>query len=427
MKTARGQIAESGRRCRRPARQLTPGQLRPTDVIGSFFLCGIFLALAGTVAVANGLHPWPWGRWLALHLLFIGGISQLILGASQFFAGAFLATDPPPRSLIRAQLACWNAGSICVAIAVPRGLHDLALFGAGLLVIGLLLYGMGFGSMARRALNSAPWAGRWYLMAATFLAPGIAAGVAMANGYAWTHGNLLGAHLALNLGGWFGGAIVGTLHTFYPSLTRTQLRFPRLQPPTFVAWGAGVAGLGLGYGFALPWLAVVGWVVLGIAGVLLMSNVLGAVAAAVTPLSLPARLVGLGQFFLVAGVVVAAASAVDLGPERALVGSTRATVATLLVGGWIGLTVVGSLLHLLALLNRVRDLRRTMPVPHPIRDRAIAAAAAASVSGLAVAHLLGGEASTRVAAALTICIYVGLGLRVVQLATLAAVRARPRL
>ena len=34
--------------------------------------------------------------------------------------------------------------------------------------------------------------------------------------------------MALNLAGWFGAAIVGTLHTFYPSLTQTQLRLPTL-------------------------------------------------------------------------------------------------------------------------------------------------------------------------------------------------------
>jgi nitrite reductase (NO-forming) len=264
-------------------------------------------------------------------------------------------------------------------------------------------------------------------MAAAFLVPGVLAGASMANGHAWTHGNLLGAHMALNLAGWFGAAIVGTLHTFYPSLTRTQLRFPRLQGPTYAAWGAGVAGLAVGYGFAAPWLADAGWILLGIASALLAVNVVGAIAVAVTPLSLPARLVGSAQMFLVAGVAVAAATAIDLGPEQALSGSTRAAVATLLVAGWIGLTVIGSLLHLLALLNRVRDLRRAMPASHPTRDAAIVAVAVVAVAALALDHLIGGGRPAGIAVALVIGVYAGLGLRILQLAARAAVRALPRI
>ena len=73
------------------------------------------------------------------------------------------------------------------------------------------------------------------------------------------HGSLLGAHLAFNLGGWLGGAIVGTLHTFAPSLTRSMLHFPRLQPLTFGFWSSGIGLLALGYGFGNEGLAIAGW------------------------------------------------------------------------------------------------------------------------------------------------------------------------
>lgn len=420
--------ASGGRRCRPRGIPLAPGQLRPTDVIGAFFLVAVLMGLAGAgVAIANAVDPWPWGRWLALHLVFLGAISQLVLGASQFFAGAFLATDPPPRKLIRGQLLCWNAGTLAVAAGVTEYLDAVTAAGVALLLAALVLYAAGFGAMSRRALNSAPWAARWYLAAAAFLAPGIVAGLAMANGYAWSPGDLLAAHMALNLAGWFGAAIVGTLHTFYPSLTRTQLRHPRLQAPTFAAWTAGVAALALGYGFDLDALSGGGWVLLAVAAALLGANVIGSLRAAQTGLSLPARLVGVAQLFLVAGIAVAAAAAIDLGPAHALTGSTRATVATLLVAGWIGLTVVGSLLHLLALLNRVRDLRRAMPEPHPVRDMAITAIAAAAVAALALGKLIEADAVADAAAALTIAVFAGLGARVLLLAGRAAVRARPRI
>ena len=81
------------------------------------------------------------------------------------------------------------------------------------------------------------------------------AGSLLARGTPWVHGDLLSAHMALNLAGWFGVAIVGTLHTFYPSLTQTQLRYPRLQNVAFAAWTGGVAALAVGYGWAVDPLA----------------------------------------------------------------------------------------------------------------------------------------------------------------------------
>jgi hypothetical protein len=70
------------------------------------------------------------------------------------------------------------------------------------------------------------------------------------DGVPWSAGSLLGAHMTLNLAGWFGTAIVGTLHTFFPSLTQTHLRFAALQRPTFAGWTLGTAALATGYGFA---------------------------------------------------------------------------------------------------------------------------------------------------------------------------------
>jgi nitrite reductase (NO-forming) len=379
------------------------------------------------VAVANGVDTWPWGRWLALHLVFVGGISQLVLGASQFFAGAFLATDPPPRWLIRGQLLGWNLGALTLAYAVPAGSEALTWLAAACLIATLGAYAAGLITMRRRSLGSVPWASRWYMAGAAFFAVGIVGGALLATGAAWGYGNLLGGHMVLNLGGWFGTAIVGTLHTFYPSLTGSRLRFPRFQLPTFVAWSAGIAALSSGYAFAADPLALAGWVMLTIAAALLTVNVAGSLLSASRTLSLPARLVGVAQLFLVAGLLVAGGAAFGTGAAEAVTGSTRTAVGTLLVSGWIGLTVVGSLLHLLALLVRVRDLSRGMPQPHPVRDTAVTALAGAGVSVVAVEQLVGVDALAGVAAVLLICAYVFLGARVALLAGKVLTLARPRL
>ena len=414
----------SGRRCR--ARPRAHGELRPTDVVGAFFVAGVGFIVAGVIAaVVNAVDPWSWGRWLALHLVFVGGISQLVLGASQFFVGAFLATDPPPRALVRAQVACWNAGAVLLAVAVVRSWEPLVWLAVALLLAGLATYGLGLAAMRRRAMRSRPLPLAWYGSAAAFLALGTVAGGALAVGAAWPHGNLLGAHLALNLGGWFGAAIVGTLHTFYPSLTKTELPRPHLERWTYGLWVGGIGALAGGYGWALEAVTLTGWIVLALAALVLSVNVGGCLVAAPRPLSLPARLLGVAQVFLVAGLAVAAATAAADGAMHALAGSTRAAVGTLLVAGWVGLTVLGSLVHLLAVVIRVRDLTRPLPVPRPGRDIALTALAAA---GVALVALAGSGAASDLSVpggAALIAAYAILLARVLGLAVRVVARARP--
>ncbi|MGV1047721.1 MAG: hypothetical protein ACOYD4_04230 [Solirubrobacterales bacterium] len=417
--------ARPSRRCRPRPRQ--EGGLRPTDVVGAFFVCGIaFLLAAAVAAAAQAISPWPWGRWLALHLAFVGGVSQLVLGASQFFAGAFLATDPPPRSLVRGQLIAWSTGAVLLAIAVPERADTLIWIAAGLLLVGLGLWGAAIAALRRRSLRRSPWATRWYVSAAAFLGLGMVAGSLLARGTPWSHGDLLGAHMALNLAGWFGAAIVGTLHTFYPSLTQTQLRYPRLQGVAFLAWTGGVAALALGYGWAVDPLAVAGWLALCVGALALLVNVAACSRGAVRPLSLPARIVGAAQPFLLAALVVATVAAIGDGPAQALAGSTRAAVGTLLVAGWIGLTVLGSLLHLLAVVVRVRGgFVAKMPVPRPRLDTALAALATAGIAALALSQGADLDGWRGPAKALLLAAYLILAGRVVAIAGRVLLRARP--
>lgn len=396
-------------------------------MVGAFFVCAIaFLAAAAIAGLAQALWPSPWGRWLALHLAFVGGVSQLVLGASQFFAGAFLATDPPPRRLVRAQLLAWNAGAALLAVAVPRGAGTLTWVAVALLLAALGVWSAAIAVMVRSSLRRSPWATRWYLAASAFFALGMIAGSLLAHASPWPHGNLLAAHMALNLTGWFGAAIVGTLHTFYPSLTQSQLRFPRLQAVAFAAWTGGVAALAVGYAWTLDAIALAGWLGLTAGALALLANVAASLRAAPRPLSLPARLVGVAQPFLLAALVSATVAAFEHGPAQALVGSTRTAVGTLLVSGWIGLTVLGSLLHLLAVVIRVRGgFRAVMPAPRPLRDTALAVLAALGVviTALAQAGALGGW--NGLGRALLLAAYALLGARVATLAGRVLLRARP--
>lgn len=346
--------AAANRRCARPRAPVAAGELRPADAIAAFFSAGIgFLVAAGAAGVlqaAFGIGP---GRWLTLHLAFVGGVSQLVLGAAQFFVGAFLATGPPPRALVGGQLACWNAGTVLIAVGVSQRIEPAAVLGTALLLAALALFATALRALERRSLQSAPWAARWYLACAGFLALGMVGGALLAVGPPTAVGDLLSAHIVLNVAGWFGTAIVGTLHTFYPSLTQTRLAHPRLQPATFAAWTGGVAAVALGALLQSAAVAVAGWASVAVAVALLGANLLGSTRAAPQRLRVPARLIAAGQALLAAGVAVALASAVADG--RALPwGAERDALALLLLAGWLGLTVAGSLAHLIAVLTRIR-------------------------------------------------------------------------
>ena len=229
-------------------------------MLTAFFIPALVLLVAGAATAAVNAVAGPvWARWLSLHLILLGGVSQLVLGAAQFFAAAFLATDPPPRKLILAQLVTWNLGVLMIAIGRPTGTTGLVSTGGLLILAGLMLFAAGLRDMKRRSLQSNSWAVRWYGAAALWLGIGALVGVLLAEGRTGDYNNLLAAHYVLNLAGWLGTAIVGTLHTFFPSLTGTRLAFPRLEGRTFIAWVGGVSFLALGFATDYAWLAALGW------------------------------------------------------------------------------------------------------------------------------------------------------------------------
>ena len=385
--------------------------------MSAFFVPAIVLLLAAAgTGLAYVITGRDWLHWLALHLALLGGVSQLVLGAGQFFVCAFLATDPPSRRLIAAQLLAWNAGTLLVAVGVPTATGSLIDVGGVLIGVGLLLFAAALYGMQRRSLQRARWAVRWYQACAACLGLGALIGVLLARGTPRSAGSLLGAHLALNLGGWLGMAIVGTLHTFFPSLTQTRLRFPLLQGPTFVLWLLGVAQLAFGAAFGAQVLVASGWLSLALAACLLAVNLGASLHAAQRPLALPAQLIALAQAFLAAGLLFALAVTINNGPREALQGDDRNVLAVLLLAGWIGLTVSGALLHLLAVLARVRSFSRAMPTPAPVRDPALTLAAGIGVSALAISHVPSLDALGTPASIILLTVLALLSVRVLVLA-----------
>jgi len=324
---------------------------------------------------------------------------------------------------VRAQLAVWNAGTAAIAVGVPAGLTPLTAAGGALLVAGLLLFALALRAMERRSLQRAPWAARWYRAAACSLAVGAGLGPLIAAGVPWPHGSLLAAHLVLNVGGWFGTAIVGTLHTLYPSLLATRLRHPRLQPVAFGAWTAGIATLAAGSAWDADAAAVAGWALLLAAAAVLLGN-LAASARAAERRPTAAVIVGAGQALLVSALALGLAVTIASGAGAALVGPHRVAVGALAVGGWVALTVAGSMLHLLALMARVRRLDR--PAARPAERVPVLASGAvvAGAAALAAARLWDADGPATVAGAVLAVGLAVLGVRIALLA-IRAVRVAP--
>lgn len=403
------------------AAALPPGAIRPSDLLVTFLAGGVAWLLAAAGAGAAGAAGVPDARWLALHLAFLGGISLLVLGAAQFFVCAFLATDPPGRTEVRRQLIVWNGGVIATAIGVPADLPWLAGVGGALVLAGLLLFARSLHAMRRRSLQTAPWAVRWYLAAAAFLASGALLGPAMAADVTWTRGSLLGAHMTLNLGGWFGTAIIGTLQTFHPSLTGTVLRWPRLQPWCFTAWTAGIVSLAEGVAWGTTPVAATGWALLATAAVLLAVNIVASERRA-TQRTLAGTLVAAAQLPLVLAALTGLRATLADGAVLPFFDDTRLVLATLLVAGWIGLTVAGSLLHLLGLMADVRRLHRP-PGSRGGDPPLLGLVPVVAVITLAAGRALDADALTAAAAVAALACYLVLAARVVTLAVRAVTAA----
>jgi len=359
-----------------------------------FLIAGVAsLVAAGALALAGRLWGWPWAGTASLHLALIGGVSQLVLGAAQTFVAALLATAPPARAALIAQRVLWLLGTAFVVLGMAATFRPALFAGAALLATALGLFAADLRAMERRSLQRSTWGIRWYYACVVFLAAGGVLGLQLARGASWASGDLLSAHVTLTVLGWLGTAIVGSLHTFFPTLSGRRLARARLEGPTFACWTLGVSSLATGYLFASAALAGIGLLGVSAGALMLLANVLRTARAPGSPLGLPARLVLGGQLCLGVGLPLAASLA-PLDPSQPFTGGVRGALAALLLAGWVGMTVVGSLLHLLPVSIRRPAASLPWPLVPSVRRRiphvmvgAVALLAIAEIAGLPPAAL----------------------------------------
>ncbi len=169
----------------------------------------------------------------------------------------------------------------------------------------------------------------------------------------------------------------------------------------------------------------------GLAGLLaaaacLALNLIASLRGGQTALTLPARLIAVAQCFLAAGLVTALAAIARDGFAAGFVGQARGALAVLLVAGWIGLTVSGALLHLLAVVARVRHFTLAMPAPRRALDVSLTSAAALAVGALALSHAGGLGLLRAPASGLLLAVAAALAAQVARLAWRALLRPARR-
>ncbi|MRH28877.1 multicopper oxidase domain-containing protein [Microbacterium sp. SYP-A9085] len=176
------------------------------------------------VVVAVIAAPWlPAPRWLMIHLLLLGGITHAILVWSQYFSYALLRSSVTVaerrRQSLRLGLA--NGGAALVIAGVLAPVWAVTVVGAAALVAGVLWHGASLYARSRRSMPGRFGRTiRYYIAAAAILPIGAGLGAWLATDHA-AH-NLVLAHALLNVLGWIGLTVAGTLVTLWPTILRTR-------------------------------------------------------------------------------------------------------------------------------------------------------------------------------------------------------------
>jgi len=215
----------------------------------------VWLAAAVVVAL---VHPFvPGSRWLMVHLVLLGALTHSIMVWTHHFAQAILKTPPglDDRARQSRRLTLLLVGVALVLAGVPTGLWPVTVVGATLVTAAVVLHGLALWRRLRHALPGRfRVTVRYYLASAALLPVGIVLGVLLARGPAeeW-HGRLLLGHTMVNVLGWVGLTVTGTLVTLWPTMLRTRMddraealarqALPVLLGGVLVVLGGALAGL----------------------------------------------------------------------------------------------------------------------------------------------------------------------------------------
>ena len=331
-----------------------------------------WLVAAGAAALVHPFVPEP--RWLMIHLLVLGAAGHAILVWSRYFADALLRRPPTPRRAQTVRLAMFNAGVAVVVAGVLGDVWLATVAGATLVAAAVGWHAGLLVRQVRRALGNrfAPTI-RYYVAAGACLPVGAGFGTWLAYGDASAfHDRLRLAHIAVNVLGFLGLTVLGTLVTLWPTVLRTRIAdgaermarraLPLLVTAVGVTAASALAGLRPG---------VVAGLLGYLAGIVVLARPALRAARAKPPTSFAAWSILAGVAWLVGGLVLLVAVAVTSRDwthlDRALNG-----VTPLLAVGFAAQVLIGASSYLIPVVlgggpTPVRAANRVFDAGGPLR------------------------------------------------------------
>lgn len=309
----------------------------------------LFFWLIALVVVVAGQRFLPMATWLMVHLLLLGAIGNAIMVWSSHFAQALLRGPDHGRVALAWRLVGLNAGVVVVVLGMMGDIWVMVLLGSILVGTAFALHGASFAVRSARALPSRFGATVNYYIAASWLLPvGAGLGALLAAGNAGdVRHRLLIAHAIVNVLGFVGLTVLGTLATLLPTMLRTRVA---AGAEVVVRQGwlpllGGIALAGTGAGLGWTWLLAAG-LVLYAGGVIysalpVVRAVIGKPPRDFAPLSALAALL-----WLVGSVAVLAVIAAR-GPSWEILEYQVKAVVPALAAGFAAQVLLGALSYLL--------------------------------------------------------------------------------
>ena len=194
------------------------------------------------------------GPWLMVHLLLLGALSTAILVWSQHFADSLLKnTAPGGRYWLGVRLTAHTVGAALVMIGITGAWWPVVLTGGILVGLNAVVHATILVRQLRGALPArfAPLV-RYYIAAAGCLSLGVTLGILMAHPGSAAVGDyyerLYIAHIGLNLLGWVGLTVIGTVALLLPTVLHSRVlsTTQAAAHPTLPILLAGLVILGTG-------------------------------------------------------------------------------------------------------------------------------------------------------------------------------------
>jgi nitrite reductase (NO-forming) len=285
-----------------------------------------------------------------LHLLGLGALTHSIVVWSRHFTEALLRTPsrPEDRRHDGLRLGLLNSGVAAVLTGVVGGWWPVTVAGATAVAAAVACHGLSLLQLLRRSLPGRfSTTVHYYLTAACFLPVGATLGVVLARGHEGPrHEQMMVAHVAVNVLGWVGLTVIGTLLTLWPTMLRTRMvagteRATARALPVLASGVFGTAGSAL-LGSRL--LTAAGLCVY-LAGLAVVGRPLVVPARRKPPAAYPAWSVLAGTLWLV-GCLCAAAIGIGTAPTWTGAGERLSALTPFLAAGFGGQVLLGALSYL---------------------------------------------------------------------------------